>query len=241
MEVPTITSGLGKWETLRIIIPGYFFATLLFLNTYVLLPSEFQFVSKTLPLFPLASLVVGGLIAGLLLYCLDLPRKGWGSIYRKDHPEYGLLPSNYLTGKIKEWKEQRFCQRELVVTTERREDLCLYYWLYNECFSSNFRDKIEYFTSVYYAVRQVYYTSILFACVGVVLGSSLAVFCKEAGTWQATLSITLAVINVLIVFIITRFRTAEDDVLGIFRTQHYFISLHRDSIIDALERSQYSS
>lgn len=140
-------SSFGAYEAVRILAPGYYFATLLLVFYRSALSPYFPYLADTMTL--LMVFVAVGLVAGLTLYAKESTKR------RKAFQEN--QPSFYLRSKSKTLSGSR--------PLEESEARQLYFYILNNHMPAVFHEKIFFFGVVYHIMIQIRRTSFWFAII----------------------------------------------------------------------------
>lgn len=158
-------SGFGVYETLRILVPGWFVAAFLnagtrlaFGATPVDLPADVAAFTQLLE-NPLANLGVA-LVAGLLLYAMDLPTKA--GVYLVGDPDNGKEPPS------------RHLRRMLTNDELKDRSLSLYFLLQDEFMHQATHRKVYLFGSLYRIFVDLRVLAAISLVAFVIVGSSSA-------------------------------------------------------------------
>jgi hypothetical protein len=151
------SSSFGAYEAFRIIVPGYYFATLLLCLIWAISEALGHDVCiDGMRLF----LIFGGtgLIAGLTLYAKESTKR------RKAFQEN--QPSQYLKTKARAIAD--------IPVMEESDAQQLYFFILNNHIPPVFHEKIFYFGTIYHIMIQIRRTSLWFAALATVIAGAMA-------------------------------------------------------------------
>jgi hypothetical protein len=215
------SSSFGAYEAVRILVPGYYFATLLMCFTWTLAEA----FGRHLELHGLQLLLIFmgvGLIAGLTLYAKE------GTKRRKAFHEN--QPSNYLKTKARAMSD--------LSVMEEAEARQLYFYILNNHTPSVFHEKIFYFGTIYHIMIQIRRTSLWFAVLATI--SALAHMVGSPGSDSVTTLSLFAVIVWLIYLLNVRYNKADRKMQENYRDQIYWLEMN-DELVESLLRKHRPS
>ena len=215
------SSSFGAYEAVRIVVPGYYFATLLMCFTWALANA----FGKQVEIHGLQLLLVFlgvGLIAGLTLYAKE------GTKRRKAFHEN--QPSNYLKSKARAMSD--------LPVMEEADARQLYFYILNNHTPSVFHEKIFYFGTIYHIMIQIRRTSLWFAVLATI--SALAYVYGSPGAESVTTLSLLASIVWLIYLLNVRYNKADRKMQENYRDQIYWLEMN-DDLVESLIRKQHPS
>jgi hypothetical protein len=216
------SSSFGSYEAMRILVPGYYFATLLMCLTWALAGA----FGRTVELegLQLLLLFVGvGLIAGLTLYAKE------GTKRRKAFQEN--QPSLYLKSKARAMSD--------LPVMEEAEARQLYFYILNNHIPSVFHEKIFYFGTIYHIMIQIRRTSLWFAFLATL---SAAGFAYGAPNSQLVSTLSLfATVVWLIYFLNVRYNKADRKMQENYKDQIYWLEVNNDLVESLLRKLRPSN
>jgi len=208
----------GRYEWVRIFVPGFFFALLLelffaaFLTRYVLFAPG--------PLLHVLVFLGVALTAGLTMYAKETPKR------RRAFQEN--QPSQYLSAKARTMKSI-----ELLDDTEARR---LYFYILNNHIPPIFHEKIFFFGTVYHIMVQIRRTSFWYA----VAGTLAVLFQLSSGMTladQQPLMVFTPVIWILYVLNI-RYNKADRQMQENYQDQIFWLQMNNDLVESTLRKRQ---
>ncbi len=216
------SSSFGNYEAMRILVPGYYFATLLMCLTWALAGA----FGRTVELegLQLLLLFVGvGLIAGLTLYAKE------GTKRRKAFQEN--QPSLYLKSKARAMSD--------LPVMEEAEARQLYFFILNNHIPPVFHEKIFYFGTIYHIMIQVRRTSLWFAVLATLSAAGFA-YGAPNGQLISTLSLFATVVW-LIYFLNVRYNKADRKMQENYKDQIYWLEVNNDLVESLLRKLRPSN
>ncbi|MFH0991882.1 MAG: hypothetical protein V1799_17890 [bacterium] len=211
----------GRYETYRILIPGFYFTTLLSLLFW----SAFPYVYPV-PLFSelifiiLFSTIL--IIAGLSLYAKETTKR------RKAFLEN--QPSQYLQGKVRTMAD--------VPVLEDDEARRLYFYILNNHIPATFHEKIFFFGTVYHIMIQIRRTSFGFALLGTAM---MAIFLSAGMTMGSLHGLVIFTAAVWLVYLLNvRYNKADRKMQENYQDQIYWLQMHNDLIEEIIRKRSTS-
>ena len=213
------SSSFGGYEAVRILVPGYYFATLLMCFVWALAEA----FGRHLELQGLQLLLVfggAGLISGLTLYAKESTKR------RKAFQDN--QPSLYLKTKARGMAD--------LPVMEEADARQLYFYILNNHVPAVFHDKIFFFGTIYHIMIQIRRTSLWFAALASV---SAAAFLYSApdGHIVSTLSLFATVVW-LIYLLNVRYNKADRKMQENYRDQIYWLEVNND-LVESLLRKHH--
>lgn len=205
------SSSFGAYEAFRIIVPGYYFATLLLCLLWAVSGALGQYVSVDgVRLF---LLFVGvGLIAGLTLYAKE------GTKRRRAFQEN--QPSLYLKTKARAMAD--------VPVMEESDARQLYFFILNNHIPSVFHEKIFFFGTIYHIMIQVRRTSLWFAALATVIAG---VMIAEGVTLQALSGLVVFAATTWLLYLLNvRYNKADRKMQENYRDQVCWLEMNNDLV-----------
>ena len=215
------SSSFGGYEAMRILVPGYYFATLLMCLTWALAGA----FGRTVEMGGLQLLLVFigvGLIAGLTLYAKE------GTKRRKAFQEN--QPSLYLKSKARAMSDLPIMEE-----VDARQ---LYFYILNNHIPSVFHEKIFFFGTIYHIMIQIRRTSLWFAVLATLSAAGFA-YGSPNGQMVSTLSL-FATIVWLIYLLNVRYNKADRKMQENYKDQIYWLEMNND-LVESLLRKQRPS
>jgi len=216
------SSSFGAYEAMRILVPGYYFATLLMCFTWAFAEA----FGRTMELGGLQLLLVFigvGLIAGLTLYAKE------GTKRRKAFQEN--QPSLYLKTKARAMSDLPVMEE-----TDARQ---LYFYILNNYIPSVFHEKIFFFGTIYHIMIQIRRTSLWFALLATVSAAGFA-YGSPSGQTVSTLSLFATVVW-LIYLLNVRYNKADRKMQENYKDQIFWLEVNNDLVESLLRRQRPSS
>jgi len=215
------SSSFSSHEAVRILAPGYYCATLLFLFYSA-------GISRYFPLFALDVLtlllvfIAVGMVAGLTLYAKESTKR------RKAFQEN--QPSLYLKNKSRSMSGLR--------ALDDSEGRQLYFYLLNNHMPLVFHEKIFFFGTIYHIMIQIRRTSFWFAVLSlVVLGVEIS-----SGLILSDLqSLTAFTVAVWLIYgLNVRYNKADRKMQENYQDQIYCLEMNND-LVEGILRKRYSA
>jgi hypothetical protein len=211
------SSSFGVYETGRILIPGFYFASLvaLFYRFFLIryFPSPLDIVSLLL-LFILIML-----IAGLTMYAQETPKRRRAFVENQ--------PSSYIQDIARSLPDS-----ELLENADARK---LYFYILNNFMPAAFHEKIFFFGTIYHIMIQIRRTSFWFgvfflAGVGVQIASGI--FLQNG---------TLLIVTVLVWIVYSmnvRYNKADRKMQENYQDQIYWLEQNSEIVLTLLKKQQ---
>lgn len=216
------SSSFGRYEAMRIVVPGYYFAALLMCFIWAL-ASAF---GRTVELGGLQLLLVFlavGLVAGLTLYAKE------GTKRRKAFQEN--QPSLYLKSKARAMSD--------LPVMEESDARMLYFYILNNHVPSVFHEKIFFFGTIYHIMIQIRRTSLWFALLSTV---SAAAYAYGSPTSQSVSSLSLFAAIVWLIYLLNvRYNKADRKMQENYKDQIYWLEVNNDLVESLLRKPRPSS
>jgi hypothetical protein len=212
-------SSFGAYEAFRIIVPGYYFATLLLCLVWTVSDAfgHYVFFEGT----PLFLVFVGvGLIAGLTLYAKESTKR------RKAFQEN--QPSLYLKTKARAMAD--------IPVMEESDAQQLYFFILNNHIPAIFHEKIFYFGTIYHIMIQIRRTSLWFAVLATLIAAALA---TQSVVFQALVELLVfAAVAWLLYLLNVRYNKADRKMQENYRDQIYWMEMNND-LVETVIRKRY--
>ncbi len=140
----------GWYETLRILVPGYYFifVSTVYAAAFSLSISPFNAWEIGVPAF-----LIGGLLAGLTLYAKESPKKR--KAFQSNQPSQFILD-----------RSRRVKDAPAMDEHEARQ---MYFYLLNHYIPQGFEEKIFFFGTIYHIMISIRRTSFAFGLAGLLL------------------------------------------------------------------------
>jgi membrane protein implicated in regulation of membrane protease activity len=209
-------SSFGFYETMRIILPGFYFASLLFLYwgffLRLLLPVEIG------PFLVLVIFILVVLLSGLTMYAQESTKR------RRAFQEN--QPSTYI-----QTKARMLSDIEPLSDDETRK---FYFYLLNTVIPAAFHDKIFFFGTVYHIMIHIRRTSLWFGCF--FLGSIVAALTVH---YPLEYLLGLAILTFMVwgVYLLNvRYNKADRKMQENYQDQVYWLSMNDDLVQELLRK-----
>jgi hypothetical protein len=216
------SSSFGSYEAMRILVPGYYFATLFMCLTWALAGA----FGRTVELGGLQLLLVFiavGLISGLTLYAKE------GTKRRKAFQEN--QPSLYLKTKARSMAD--------LPVMEEAEARQLYFYILNNHIPSIFHEKIFFFGTIYHIMIQIRRTSLWFAVLATL--SALG-FAYGSPNGQSVSALSLFATVVWLIYLLNvRYNKADRKMQENYKDQIYWLEVNNDLVETLLRKLRPSS
>jgi hypothetical protein len=205
------SSSFGAYEAFRIIVPGYYFATLLLSLVWVVSDTSGQGFS--IEGMRLSLVFVGvGLIAGLTLYAKESTKR------RRAFQEN--QPSLYLKTKARAMAD--------IPVMEESDARQLYFFILNNYIPPVFHEKIFFFGTIYHIMIQVRRTSLWFAVLATLIAGKMM---AQGIAFQAmTGLLVFAAIAWLLYLLNVRYNKADRKMQENYRDQIYWLEMNNDLV-----------
>jgi hypothetical protein len=211
------SSSFGAYETARIIVPGFYFASLVtllyhfFLMHY--LPGQLE-VSLLLLLFVLIAL-----IAGLTMYAQETPKRRRAFVENQ--------PSSYVQALAR-----KLSDTELLEDAEARQ---LYFYILNNYMPASFHEKIFFFGTIYHIMIQIRRTSFWF---GIMFLAAVGVHIASGVLLQNGTLLVVAVLVWIVYGINVRYNKADRKMQENYQDQIYWLEQNNDIVLTLLKKQQ---
>lgn len=211
------SSSFGVYETARIVIPGFYFASLaallyrFFLKQYW--PYSFDLATLIL-LFVLLSLV-----AGLTMYAQETPKRRRAFVENQ--------PSSYVQRIAR-----TLSNTELLEDAEARQ---LYFYILNNYMPAPFHEKIFFFGTIYHIMIQIRRTSFWF---GIVFLAGLAVQIASGIFAQHAASSIITILVWIVYAMNVRYNKADRKMQENYQDQIYWLEQNNDLVVTLLKKLQ---
>ena len=214
-------SSFGTFESVRILVPGYYFATLLLVFYWSVLSRYFSYLALDgLSLFLV--FVAVGMVAGLTLYAKESTKR------RKAFQEN--RPSFYLKSKSREMSGLR--------TLEENEARQLYFYILNNHMPPLFHEKIFFFGVVYHIMIQIRRTSFWFAILAAI---ALAIELSTGRQLPELQSLVAFTVIVWVIYLLNvRYNKADRKMQENYQDQIYWLEMNND-LVESILRKRYST
>ncbi|MBM4162584.1 MAG: hypothetical protein FJ217_15965 [Ignavibacteria bacterium] len=214
-------SSFGTFEAVRILAPGYYFATLLLVFYWSVLSRYFSYLALD-SLSLLLTFVAVGMVAGLTLYAKESTKR------RKAFQEN--QPSFYLKSKSRTMSGLR--------TLEESEARQLYFYILNNHMPPLFHEKIFFFGVVYHIMIQIRRTSFWFAVLAPI---ALAIELSAGRQLPELQSLIAFTVIVWIIYLLNvRYNKADRKMQENYQDQIYWLEMNND-LVESILRKRYST
>ncbi len=212
------SSSFGIYEGLRILVPGFYFSTLLLFFAWCFLPRYIIFDLQCFAAVLLYLFVV--IVSGLTMYAKEASKR------RKAFLEN--QPSNFLKERSKLLKNSEILDE----TSARR----LYFYILNNHVPATFHDKIFFFGTVYHIMILLRRTTFWFA-VASIAGILARVAAGHPTTDQAS-SFVFTITVWMIYALNVRYNKADRKMQENYQDQIFWLEMNHDLVETAIR--QYS-
>ncbi len=214
------SSAFGLYEGLRILLPGFYFATLLAFFAWCFLPRHDAY---DLPgLAALLLYVFVAVISGLTMYAKETSKR------RKAFVEN--QPSNFLKERSRVLKNT-----ELLDETSARR---LYFFILNNHVPQTFHDKIFFFGTIYHVMILLRRTTFWFAVAGIV-GILFRLAAGHPLTDQVP-SFAFAAAVWLVYSLNVRYNKADRKMQENYQDQIFWLEMHQDLVESTIRQFSQS-
>jgi hypothetical protein len=215
------SSSFGAYEATRILVPGYYFATLLMCLTYTVADAFNRHINLG-GVQLLLTLIGAVLIAGLSLYAKESTKR------RKAFQDN--QPSLYLKTKARSMSD--------LLVLEESDARQFYFYILNNHIPPIFHEKIFFFGTIYHIMIQVRRTSLWFAVVSTAI--TIAIAAGLAGPSSPNDLLPFTVIVWLIYLLNVRYNKADRKMQENYRDQIYWLEMNND-LVETILRKRYST
>jgi hypothetical protein len=216
------SSSFGAYEATRILVPGYYFATLLMCLTYAIADAFGRHIE--LAGLQLLLVFIGtGLIAGLTLYAKESTKR------RKAFQEN--QPSLYLMTKARAMSNSPVLEE-----SDARQ---FYFYILNNHIPPIFHEKIFFFGTIYHIMIQVRRTSLWFAVVSTAAAAAIAA--NLFGPSSLSVLLPFTAIVWLIYLLNVRYNKADRKMQENYRDQIYWLEMNNDLVETILRKRNSTS
>jgi hypothetical protein len=215
------SSSFGVYEAARILVPGYYFATM----SMCLILSLAEASGRVIGIEGMQLLLVFigvGLIAGLTLYAKESTKR------RKAFQEN--QPSLYLKTKARSMPDLPVMEE-----TDARQ---LYFYILNNHIPPIFHEKIFFFGTIYHIMIQIRRTSLWFAVLATL---SVLVPAASGHGWPALTPLSLFAAFVWLIYLLNvRYNKADRKMQENYKDQIYWLEMNND-LVESILRRRYQS
>jgi hypothetical protein len=211
-------SSFGLYESLRILIPGFYFATVLLFFCLSFLSPYAGLTIQGLP--PILLFLLVTLVAGLTMYAKETAKRRRAFVENQ--------PSNFLKERSK-----------LVKNTELLDDASarkLYFYILNNHVPQSFHDKIFFFGTVYHIMVLLRRTTFWFALAG--LAGLLIRFAGGATFAEQAPALAFTVVVWMIYLLNVRYNKADRKMQENYLDQIFWLEMNRELVENTIR--QYS-
>jgi hypothetical protein len=216
----TQTSSFGLYEASRILIPGFYFASLCamlfysFISRYILFPMENG--------FGLILFLFLALISGLTMYAKETTKRRRAFVENQ--------PSAFLQNTIR-----HFSASNILDEAEARQ---LYFYILNHFISPAFHEKVFFFGTVYHIMIQIRRTSFWFAVLSIL---SLAVQTASGIALADQQGLISFCILVCIVYLLNvKYNKADRKMQENYQDQIFWLQMNPEIIKDLFNKLELS-
>lgn len=214
----TQTSSFGMYEASRILVPGFYFASLAFMLYYFFVSRYLLLTTYTA--FGILVFLFLVLVSGLTMYAKESTKRRQAFLKNQ--------PSSYLQDIIR-----RFPGDIVLNESEARQ---LYFYILNHHFPSAFHDKIFFFGTVYHIMNQIRRTSLWFTML-----SALCLVFQVAASIQLEEQRGLICFFLLVVFIYllnVKYNKADRKMQENYQDQIFWLQMNPDVVKHSFDKYQ---
>ncbi len=216
----TQASSFGLYETARILIPGFYFASLstmffyFFISRYLYFPVE--------NVFGIILFLFFVLVSGLTMYAKETTKRRRAFVENR--------PSAFLQDSIR-----RFSATSILSEAEARQ---LYFYILNHFIPSAFHEKVFFFGTVYHIMNQIRRTSFWFALMSILC----LVFQIASGIALANQQglISFCLLICLIYLLNVKYNKADRKMQENYQDQIFWLQMNPEIIRDLFEKFELS-
>jgi hypothetical protein len=210
------SSSFGFYEGSRILVPGFYFATLLLFFFWCFVA---RFTATSVETIPLALLFVFvAIVAGLTMYAKETAKRRRAFVENQ--------PSNFLKERSKLLKNT-----ELLDDTSARR---LYFYILNHHMPQSFHDKIFFFGTIYHIMILVRRTTFWFAIASI--AGILGLFASGHPLSEQSPSVIFAVSVSLIYLLNVRYNKADRKMQENYQDQIFWLEMNQDLVETAIRQ-----
>ncbi len=214
------TTSFGLYETFRILVPGFYFATLLFFFVVALFPHfgiNIAQGEQTVLLF-----ICLAIVSGLTMYAKETTKR------RKAFQEN--QPSAFLVNKARTMSK--------IQPLEDSEAQRLYFYMLNNFMPAVFHEKIFFFGTVYHIMILVRRTSFWFA---VASAAAIAILVSMGTNLNEQQLLTTFTVIVWVVYLLNvRYNKADRKMQENYRDQIFWLEMNNDLVEQLLRKRRPS-
>ena len=215
------SSSFGAYEAFRIIVPGYYFATLLLCLVWAI--SDALGRSVSLEGMRLFLVFVGvGLIAGLTLYAKESTKR------RRAFQEN--QPSLYLKTKARAMAD--------IPVMEESDAQQLYFFILNNHIPAIFHEKIFCFGTIYHIMIQIRRTSLWFAVLATLIAGAMVT--QSVAVQALDELLVFAVVAWLLYLLNVRYNKADRKMQENYRDQICWLEMNND-LVETVIRKRFTT
>lgn len=208
----------GRYEILRILIPGLYFALLLLCYYWSFL---IRFIPEGFSSLVLTALFAGTtIVAGLTMYAKETPKRRRAFLQNQ--------PSQYLSAKARTMKDMPLL--------DDGEASRLYFYLLNNYIPPIFHEKIFFFGTIYSIMIQVRRSSFWFGLVG--LASVLVQLSLRLSLAEQQSLVAFTVVVWIIYLLNIRYNKADRKMQENYRDQIFWMEMNNSLIESILRKRQ---
>jgi hypothetical protein len=213
-------SSFGLYEATRILVPGFYFASLCFLFFLAFISRYFSFsIDQGYFIISFLFLII---VSGLTMYAKETTKRRRAFIENQ--------PSAFLQNIAR-----RHSTTQMLNETEARN---LYFYILNHFIPSAFHEKVFFFGTVYHIMIQIRRTSFWFAilsliCISVQIATGAALMEQQG-------SISFCVLIWLIYLLNVKYNKADRKMQENYQDQIFWLQMNEDLIKDLLNKFELS-
>lgn len=202
-------------ECIRILVPGFFFASLLFFYLKFFFIGNQPITLSTLSQLLLFIFFV--IAAGLILYIQESPKKR--RAFRENQPSMYLKSLSHTSS---------------ITALTDEEATLVYFYILNTIIPERFHEKILFFGTTYFIIIQLRRLSLWF---GIIATTTTIVQILTYGFFSQSLpAILFTIIMWLFYLIIVRYNKAERKIQEIYRDQIFWLTMNRSTVTEILKQ-----
>lgn len=204
------SSAFGLFESIRILVPGFYFAALLLFFAWSFLSRFAGFVPQGFSLTLLFIFVT--LVAGLTMYAKETAKRRRAFVENQ--------PSNFLKERSK-----------LLKNTEMLDDASarkLYFYILNHHVPASFHDKIFFFGTIYHIMILMRRTTFWFAIASLV--GLLIQIAEGRSLSEQSLAVVFAVVVWLIYALNVRYNKADRKMQENYQDQIFWLEMNHELV-----------
>jgi hypothetical protein len=214
------TSFFGLYETIRILLPGFYFVSLCILFYQVFLSDFFSFSTEIWTSVLLFIFLV--IVSGLTMYAKETTKRRRAFIENR--------PSTFLQDVAR--------RQSAIQLLNETESLRLYFYILNHYYPPAFCEKIFFFGTIYHIIIHIRRTSFWFSILTLI---AIAIQLSR-GVALVNLQglITLCILVWLIYLLNVKYNKADKRMQEIYKDQIFWLQMNEDLVKDLLHKHDIS-